>query len=358
MNNFAHQRLYNQQISQSQFGKPEEVVRHMTAMQAQDFYAALWAVGLRASTNITEAEVEQALADRTIVRTWPMRGTLHFIAAEDVRWMLKLLTPRVIKSSAGRHRDLELNEATFSKSRKLLEKAMQGGNQLTRPEVYSVLEDGGISTEGQRGYHIIGYLAQKAMLCWGTQLGRQHRFTLLDEWIPESKKLEGDEALAELASRYIKSRGPATEYDFSNWSGLTVTSSRKALRMVEDNFEKEITGEHTWWFPEPSHFIQKNSSETYLLPGFDEMICGYKDRSAILPTDQEQSIILRNGILKPLIISNGKGVGSWKRTLKTTAVDIELQPFGELTRKQEKEARVKAAEYAAFLGLQPRVEVA
>lgn len=348
--NIAHQRLHNQQISWHLVEKPEDVVHHMTAMQAQDYYASLWSIGVRSREKITETDVEQAIASRKIVRTWPMRGTLHFVATEDIRWMLKLLTPRVIRSSAGRHRELELDETTFSKSRNLLEKAMQGGKKFIRSELYEVLENTGISTEGQRGYHIIWYLAQTGVICQADRRGKQDTFVLLDEWIPESRELKGDEALAELAARYIKSRGPATEYDFAWWAGLTVTTARKALHLVEDLFEKEQIRDQTFWFPDTAARNSKGSL-LHLLSAFDEMICGYTNRSAILPSSHEKSIILRNGIFKPMIISKGKVIGSWKRSLKKDKVIIEPQLFGILGKTQESKIKELGLEYGNFLGL-------
>lgn len=348
--NIACQRLYNQQISRPQFGKPEEVVRHMTAIQAQDYYASLWTIGVRTRKKITEADVEKAIAGQKIVRTWPMRGTLHFVATEDIRWMLKLLTPRVIRSSAGRYRELELNETIFTKSRKLLEKAMQGGKKFIRSELYNVLENADISTEGQRGYHIIGYLAQTGVICQAGRRDKQDTFVLLDEWIPESRELNGDEALVELAARYIKSRGPATEYDFAWWAGLTVTTARKALHLVEDLFEKEQIGDQTFWFPDTSAWHSKDSL-LHLLPAFDEIICGYTDRSAILPSNHKKSIILRNGIFKPVIILDGKAVGIWKRTLRKNHVMIEAEPFEKFTTSQITKIDRRSIEYGNFLGL-------
>lgn len=351
----ALQRLENHLVSHSDVIIPSEVVHRMVALQAQDYYASLWGIGLRVAGTITEEEVEQAVSERKIVRTWPMRGTLHFAASEDAKWMLKLLTPRVIKSSAGRHKQLELDKSVFNKSRKLLEKHLQGEVSLTRPELYRILDENGISTEGQRGYHIIRHLAQNAVICFGCRRGKQHTFVLFDEWIPKSKNLIRDEALAELASRYIHSRGPVTEYDFAAWAGLTVSSARNSFKMIETEFEKkEITGQ-TYWFPEPvdsSH----NKSPVHLLPGFDEMICGYKDLSAILEPGRKKSVILKNGILKPVIITNGKIIGSWKRTLKTNTVKIKLKPFTKLTQKQQKIAIEKGVEYAKFLKLEPEFE--
>src|SRR5436853_3396306 len=139
-----HLRLHNQYISRATFDKPADVVAWLGAVQAQDYLGAFWAVGLRTGKAI-EKDVEKAIADRKIVRTWPMRRTLHFVAAEDVRWMLELLTPRVVAASARRAEQLlGLDEATIARSKKLLEKVLQGGKQLTRSAMYEVLDAGRI----------------------------------------------------------------------------------------------------------------------------------------------------------------------------------------------------------------------
>ncbi|HEY8796178.1 MAG TPA: crosslink repair DNA glycosylase YcaQ family protein [Gemmatimonadaceae bacterium] len=101
----ASTRMANQQIELSACTTSSEVVGHLTAVQAQDYRGALWSIGLRLPGS-TVAQVERAIAERTIVRTWPMRGTLHFVAAADVRWMLRLLTPR-------KRQDDECQEAGF-----------------------------------------------------------------------------------------------------------------------------------------------------------------------------------------------------------------------------------------------------
>ena len=125
------QRLHNQRLAGALFQSPDEVVRWFGAVQAQDYLGSLWAIGMR-TQNATEAAVEKAITARTIVRTWPMRSTLHFVPPEDLRWMLKLLTPRVIARSQARYRQLELDDSTFTRSRKLCEKALEDEKQLSR----------------------------------------------------------------------------------------------------------------------------------------------------------------------------------------------------------------------------------
>src|SRR5215207_9096188 len=135
----ALQRLVHQQIAQPALAHPSEVVAWLGAVQAQDYLGALWALGLR-TPGATEQAIEQALAEKMIVRTWPMRGTIHFVAAADVRWMLELLAPRVVKRSTSRRAELGLDETVIAASAKVITRALQGGKQLERNALYKLLE--------------------------------------------------------------------------------------------------------------------------------------------------------------------------------------------------------------------------
>ena len=195
-------RLANQHVSRPTFRDPADVVRWLGAVQAQDYLGGLWAIGLRTKV-ATESTVEEAVARRTIVRTWPMRGTLHFVAADDVRWILPILTPRVVAGAQSRFRQLGLDDATFTKSARLAEKALAGGNVVRRDKLYEIWNAAGIATHEARGLHLLGVLSQQGLLCFGPRDGKQQTFTLLEEWLPSARTLERGEALGELARRYF-----------------------------------------------------------------------------------------------------------------------------------------------------------
>ncbi len=245
--NIAQQRLGNQSIAPAALLTPGEVVKKLGAMQAQDYLGALWALGLRMQRAV-EADIEQAIANREIIRTWPMRGTLHFVAPEDVRWMPALLAPRILAGAARRHKQLELDEATFAHSETLFINALRNGRSLTRSEMMDVLEQACISTKGQRGYHILWWAAQNGLICFGPRQGKQHTFVLLDEWLPNSKSLSREESLAELAHRYFTGHGPATIQDYIWWSGLPAADARAGLEMVKSQLTHEELDGQTYWF--------------------------------------------------------------------------------------------------------------
>ncbi len=346
----ARQRLVSQQIARHSFETPGEVVAHLGAVQAQDYPGALWSVGLRLPEKVgaTEADVERALAERRIVRTWPMRGTLHFVAAADVRWMLDLLAPRVLEKSAPRRVQLELDEATLAAGARLFEKALAGGRQLTRAAMCALLDEAGISPAGQRGYHMLAYLAQTGLLCFGAAEGKQQTFTLLEEWVPNAARLPRDEALATLAQRYFTGHGPATVQDFTWWSGLTVTEARAGLAAAAGGLACEKVGGKEYWTGQGQ--AAAPGAGVHLLPGFDEYMLGYTDRSAAL--DRAHAARVHpggNGIFRATLVSDGRVVGVWRRTLKAKAVALALEPFAALD-EAEQEAAVRAAErYGRYL---------
>jgi hypothetical protein len=349
--NIARRRLYNQHIASTRFEKPSDVVGWLGAVQAQDYLGALWAIGLRMQ-NATEAKVEQALANRTIIRTWPMRGTLHFVAAADVRWMLELLTPRVLAGNSRRlQQHFDLDEAVFARSREVFVRALQGGTQLSRTAMYQALEAAHISAAGQRGLHILWRLAQEGLVCFGAREGKQQTFVLLDEWAPNAKSMERDEALAELARRYFTSHGPATVQDFTWWSGLAATDALAGLEMVKPHLVQEVIDGQTYWLASSTPTAKDASPTAYLLPAYDEYTVAYKDRSAVLDPSYSRRADFGNSIFNPTIVIDGLVVGTWKRTLKKGSVVITPSPF-TLLKKAEKHAfAIAARQYGAFLEL-------
>jgi hypothetical protein len=344
----AFQRLHAQHLLKPDFDSPADVVRWFGAVQAQDFLASLYAIGLRMRRG-TEAAAEEAIASKSIVRTWPMRGTIHFVPPQDARWMLKLLARRGISSNGAMYRRLGLTEAVFARAHEVVAGALRGGKQLTRAEIYGVLEGSGVRTAGeQRGLHILGYLAREALICFGPRRGKQHTFTLLEEWIPGGRQLKDDEALAELARRYFASHGPATSRDFAWWSGLTIKDARAALDAVRTGLYAQSADGQEYWSGFDPKSLAPTIGQACLLPAFDELTVGYKDRSALLGRAPFAAAGLALG---PSIIVDGRIVGSWKRIRRRDSVRVDFQLFAALTRRQRAALEDAAKQYGTFVGL-------
>lgn len=350
--NIGLARFASQHIARPTFDSPADVVRWFGAVQAQDFLGALWGIGLR-TKGATEASVEAAIARREIVRTWPMRGTLHFVAAQDVRWMTRLLTPRVIAGARSRYRQLELDDAVFARSAQAAERAL-GGGSIRRDALYEVWNRAGIATDGSRGLHLLGYLAQTGVVCFGHREGKQHTIALLDEWLPPARDLGRDEALGELARRYFTSHGPATVHDLAWWSGLTVTEARTGVDNAGTALASETVGARTFWFA-PSR-AARTSSAAFLLPAWDEFTVAYRDRTDILDPKFATRVNAGGGVLKPVIVRRGQVVGIWQRTIGKRGVVVRPSFFARPDRAARAGVEVAASVYGRFLGLPASVE--
>jgi hypothetical protein len=333
-------RLASQGLLGKGFAGVPEAVRGMTALQAQDLQAALWAVGLRVP-GAGLSDVRAALNAGTVVRSWPMRGTLHLLAPEDLRWILNITTPRLVQGMAGRHRQLEIAAGDVEVCRKIALDLVSGAGSesgrpagATRGELLAAFEAGGQPPTGQRGIHLLGLLCQSASLVLGPLEGNQQKFVAFDDWIDTSRDLGREEGLAELLLRYLRSHGPATVRDFAWWSNTTLTEARAALAAVRGELvELEFDGTAYWLSPGTAALLGDGvpGQRTVLaLPGFDEFVLGYTDRSLVLPPEHAQKIVPGgNGVFKKAIVAGGEVVGTWGRQGTGRAARFVPEPFDD-----------------------------
>ncbi len=330
-------RLASQQIGASGFSDTAALVAHMGAIQAQDMGQALWAVGLRVP-GARAGAVRAAIAARTIVRSWTLRGTLHLMAAADLRWMLALVAERNIAAVAGRFDRLGLTRSLLAKAAGLVGSALAGGKTMARAELFALLNANGIATDANRGNQIVWRLAQDALLCCAGQQGAQPAFALLDEWLPgAAPALPRDEALARLARRYFVSHGPAATADLAWWAGLTLADARRAAAadglVARDGLYMAAGA------------VPAAAGAVHLLPGFDEYLLGYKHRAAVLDADHAVRIVPGgNGIFRPMLVVDGRIAGTWQRD----AAGVATMPFGPLKRGAAPAIAAAAARLEAF----------
>jgi hypothetical protein len=345
----ANRRLHAQQIARHDFTAPGDLVAWLGAVQAQDYGAAKWALGLRLPEGATDALIERAVADGAILRTHALRGTWQLVTPKDIRWMLALVAPRLAERFATRHRQLELDAATFRRSNAALEKALRDGGHLTRAELAAVLRGARISIAGQRLAYLLAQAELDALICSGARRGKQSTYALLDRRSPDLRRpLTRDDALAELARRYFRSRGPATVADFGWWSGLPAAEARAGLESVKSTLISEVNDGSVYWGQDgPARTVR--TARAYLLPAFDEYLVAYRDRHAVL--DPEHAKRLHGGgILDPCIVVDGAVIGTWRRTVKRRRLAIELDLFKPARRHPP--IADAAARYGAFLGLE------
>lgn len=339
---------------------PHDVVTWFGAMQAQDLASGEWSFGVRLP-GTTQLDIARATDERQILRTWPMRGTVHFVPPEDARWMVQVTGARALAGAASRRAALGLDEQTVNQAVDVLALALTGGRMLTRAECVSVLNEAGVETTGQRAYHLLWYAAHVGVTCMGPQAGKEQTFVLLDEWVPKPNAPTRDEALGMLALRYFRSHGPASRQDFAGWTGLTVADTRRGIEVAGDalvtvDVEGVPNVMSASLLDEAAEVLRAQTKDRlWLLSGFDEYMLGYKDRSRMVPSTlfRERIVPGGNGMFMPTMAVDGRAVGTWKREVKGKRVHITALPFEPLTKKLQAAFVEAGTRYAAYLELEP-----
>jgi len=327
------------------------VVEWFGAMQAQDVASALWSLGVRLP-GATLADVNAALERREVLRTWPMRGTVHLVPAADTHWMLDLMGVRALAGAAKRRETIGLPERTAERGVEVLAEALTG-KRLTRAECLAALTGAGLQLGPQMGYHLLWYASQKGVTAIAPHVGKEQTFVLLDEWVPKPNRPSREEALATIAQRFYRSHGPATVKDLMRWTGLTTKDVRAGIAGA-DLATVRVDGQEMVLDPavgEPGALAGWD-----VLPGFDEYLLGYGDRSLMVDKPDETKIIPGgNGVFQATIVNAGRVVGTWKRSLGRKAVTIDAVPLGELRAAERARAEAAFNGYGEFVGLPPVV---
>ena len=291
-------RLQNQQLLNPLFCQPKELVSWLGAMQAQNYSMVKWAVGTRLKS-ATIQTVEEALRKGEILRTHVMRPTWHLVAAEDIRWMLKLSARRIksANDSFAKGYDLEITDELYAKSYNLLEKILCGNKSLTKQEIAEHFCCSGILVEADnhRMTRFMVRAEQEGIVCSGEDKGGKYTYALLEERVPPVPEITKDEALARLARSYFRSHAPAVLQDFIWWSGLPVSEAKQAIYLIESELTAEQWNGQTWYVHEACRTRGKVSGRLHLLPSYDEYLLGYKDRTDVLPKEHYPKAFTNNG---------------------------------------------------------------
>lgn len=347
---------------------PVDVVRWLTALQGQDFPGALWSIGLR-SPGSSRADVEAAFDQGLIVRSWPLRGTLHVSAAEDLGWILSITSARMVASVASRHRQLEISAPDLDQVRELALGLLYAGGgpvtpgRATREALFAAFEEAGQGTKNQRGIHLLWLLCVEGTLVQGPvrrDSGSGQYFVSSKQWIKKPRELDRQEALAELALRYFRSHGPATLKDFQWWAKLTLADIKIGMARVENQLETvDCNGTTYWLAPETAELLAgtvPGARSVLFLPGFDEYLLGYTDRSASLaPHHAPLTVPGNNGMFKATVINDGQVAGTWRKAksaaerLRELAGVVLPEVWEGLSPEQSAGLNRSAESYARFL---------
>jgi hypothetical protein len=337
----AAQRLHNQRLTHPGPRQAADVVAWCGAVQAQEYQAAKWAVGLRMPEGATDTQVERAFNDGRIVRTHVLRPTWHFVAAADIHWMLELTAPRVHRALATANRYFEVDAATRARAARIFERALRDGESLTRAELGDRLSRAGVVAKSQRLALLAIHAELEGIICSGPQRGKLLTYMLLSTRVPIGRRLSRDEALAELTRRYFRSHGPATIRDFVWWSGLTTADARRGLEIA--GARQEVIDPCTYWTVPDRVRANGSRASVHLLPIFDEYLVAYRDLHAVPRRSGS------GGRLEQAVVAAGQIVGTWKAVGKPEGLVLEVTVQRPLTGNERRLLTEVAARYGRFL---------
>jgi hypothetical protein len=325
------------------------VVTWFGAMQGQDNASVMWSLGARLP-EFTAADVRAALERREAVRTWPMRGTVHLVPSRDARWMVELTGARSLAGAAARRARLGIGADVADRAVDALAGALAGGGRLTRSRCLEVLAAAGIESRAQFGYHLLWYASVRGVTCIAPNIGTEQSFALLDEWAPDPHRPERDEALATLAVRFFRSHGPATRSDLVRWTGLTVTDAKRGIAAAGEELAAVRVEGHEM-LVDPTVLDSASAGGGMLaLPGFDEYMLGYKDRSMMVDPEHMPAIVPGgNGVFQPTIVRDGRVIGTWKRTAGRGRVVVTVRPLVTIDAADRERIEGALQPYARFL---------
>jgi hypothetical protein len=346
LSEIAKYRLINQQLVETGFQSPVEMVEWFCAVQGQEYAQTKWGLGLRLP-HLKDADMEKDINDGKILRTHVLRPTWHFVSADNIRWLLTLSAPRVHIANSFMYRKMELDEKIFNRCSDIIIKILQGNNHLTRDEINQEFARNKIVAHGHRLSYIMMYAELEKIICSGIRRGNQFTYALIDERVKPAQTITDDEALSRLTAQYFKSRGPATVHDYSTWSGLALKDCKRGIETIKNKLQKITADDAEYYASDDAVFTGKPVKNICLLPVYDEYIMGYKDRSAIMEymkSHNEKSSLKYNC----MIIYDGQIIGTWKRTVKNKYIETEYDFFSTLTGVQQEKFDAAMNHFAQF----------
>lgn len=344
---------------------PAEVAAHHLAMQGQDFKAVQWAIGSRlAHLGVTRQDVLASFDRGELIRTWPMRGTVHVLPTADGRWLLDLCGPIALRGVNRRWEQLEIDEPFLETVREVTTALLKGGGSASRDELVTAYREAGLDfTLSQRRYHAIWWACQIGLTVLGPTRDGENLLVLTDEYLPGAARWPGPEGLPELARRYLRARGPARVEDLQHWTKLTKTQCRAAFAGLGDELvEIQVPGQ------EPGLHLLADQVEAatdapaqipavLALAGFDEHLLGYRDRSLVLDPDRATYVDPgRNGVFRHTIVLDGKVIGTWSRRLLKRSAQVSVSLFEPTTPTQRTAITAALEPWGTFVGLEPVVK--
>lgn len=346
----ARWRLRTQRLTRPFAEAAGDVVRHLLAVQAENPSQSAWAVAGRTEA-ADPTDLGGLLDSGAVLRTHVLRPTWHYVRAEDVVWLTEVTAPRVLKVTAQQL--TELDDRALDRATAAVLDSLATEGDLTRTQLGEALAARGVVAGGHLLMILLAHLELQTLICSGRPADGQHTYARMADRVRDSRRLERDEALAELARRYFTGHGPATEKDLAYWATLTVTDVRRGLAAVGDELAHFSHDGRTYWHAPGEPPAAGQEPRGHLLQVLDEMYRGYQDSryaldmAGLVPRMREPAI--------GMALVDGQLRAWMKRTLAKDRVEFALTPLRPLETDEVDALHEAGERYGAFLGLPARL---
>lgn len=338
-----------------------DVAHDVCGIQAQDTDQAALGVRVR-STGLTVADVDAArVAERSIVREYCMRNTLHFVSVADVPWLLSLFGPLYVKRGRTKLATVGLDDSDCERAMGIIRNAIAGQGPLTRPELAAELLASGFDfdSSGPASYRLVRRACLEGIVCKAGFRDGTETYALLDSWVSLDSAPDEETALAELARRYVAAYEPATLDDFYKWSGLYKNDARIGWAAIEDELtEVSIAGQQMWTLSVPDTAVKSDDTPIVrLLPKYDSYVLGHQDRALILPEEHTSQMQPRSTEIRATVLVDGRIVATWKLDRSRKTHSLSIHPFDTFTPAVESGIETEVEDIKRFLGSDIALEI-
>ncbi len=335
------ERLTAQALSGEPLRSPEAVAERLLAVQGQDPRGARLAVRVR-TASVTAADVDRALSeDRSLLITWLNRGTLHLVRSEDYPWLHALTAPTHFASCRRRLQQEGLSERDGERALEVIERTLADEGPLSGPDLRARLEAAAVKTDGQVFIHLMFLAAARGVLVRGPMVGKQHAYVLVRDWLGEPGPVDREQAVVELARRYLAGHGPADDRDLARWAGLPLRDARAGLEAIAPELEQRDDG--------LIELKQRPTAAPFppprLLGAYDPLLLGWTSRDEVV--GPHKILVTINGIFRPFALVGGRAVATWK----LAGGKVTIEPLAKVSKRDSAALEQEAERVRAFMGL-------
>jgi hypothetical protein len=261
------------------------------------------------------------------------------VSRKDYPWLHALTTPPLLTGNTRRLAQEGVTEDAADRGVAVIVKALTGNGPLTRPQLRDRLRAAGVLTEGQALVHILALASHRGLIIRGPMIGKHHAFALRRDWLGESKPINRESALAELARRYLAGHAPATERDLAQWAGVPLRDARVGLQKIANELVERDDGM-------VSLAARKNAPllpPPRLLGSYEPVLLGWTSRVPILGEHVLKVTI--EGVFRGFALVRGKGVATW--SIRDGRVVVA--PFDRLAARDSAALNADADDVLGFL---------